>query len=265
MRPKIWLICMLAAGGVGSWLGSGLAMTPQELDAALRRKAPVTVIDIRSPWAYAESHIPGALHIPARIAAKKRLPAFGRVVVCGDGIRTDLTAAAVEALNAVAGIQAEPLEGGFGAWQALNLADTRAPGLARETTRFIVYADFVEALAHNPDAVWVDLRNPDRPGGPPTDLAGRFPRARSIRIPSPPPGRGAGAGVPLGAVLAHQKDQHRNLFVLVDDGDGTAAKAAARLWAAGIRRVVVLAGGETALAGEGRPGSQTIEARQGRP
>src|SRR4030043_401175 len=81
----------------------------------------VTIIDIRALELYREGHIPGAINMPATIISKKKLPPLGTVVVYGDGIRTDLTNGAAEALNAMSGIEAVMLDGGFSAWESLNL------------------------------------------------------------------------------------------------------------------------------------------------
>jgi 3-mercaptopyruvate sulfurtransferase SseA len=56
----------------------------------------------------------------------------------------------------------------------------------------------------------------------------------------------------LDALIREKGTRPGRLFVLIDDGDGTAEEAAHRLKAAGIRRVVILAGGEEALRTEGR-------------
>ena len=49
----------------------------------------------------------------------------------------------------------------------------------------------------------------------------------------------------------------KQVFVLVDSGDGKAEKVARRLHGAGIRQVVILIGGEKILQREGQSGSET--------
>ena len=52
---------------------------------------------------------------------------------------------------------------------------------------------------------------------------------------------------------------HLIQYVMIDDGNGEAEKMAFRLFAAGIRRVAILTGGEQSLVREGSPGFKTIE------
>jgi hypothetical protein len=49
---------------------------------------------------------------------------------------------------------------------------------------------------------------------------------------------------------------------MIDDGNGEAEKMAYRLFAAGIKRVAVLTGGEQTLSREGIPGFKAIEEGQ---
>ena len=51
------------------------------------------------------------------------------------------------------------------------------------------------------------------------------------------------------------------LHVLIDDGDGRAEKLARRLRASGLRRVLLLAGGEEVLIRRGKPGTRKMITR----
>ena len=85
-----------------------------------------------------------------------------------------------------------------------------------------------------------------------TDLASAFPGMRVRRSPF---GQGSGRtamGETPGDEVGGQA--HSEVFVLIDNGDGRAEAMARRLRAAGIKRFVILAGGEEALSREGRPG-----------
>jgi hypothetical protein len=47
---------------------------------------------------------------------------------------------------------------------------------------------------------------------------------------------------------------HRTQYVIIDNGDGQGEKLAHRLFAAGIKRVAILTGGEQILSRDGQPG-----------
>jgi len=275
MSKKVWFCAICIAIGVSATSATSFAVTAQELNERLGRGDKVSIIDIRNKWAFAESHIPGAINIPARIVTTKRLPPLGRVIVCGDGIRTDLTLQSVQALNAKTGIRADMLEGGFGAWDALNLPNTRKSGFGRERLRYLSYQELEKAAGNNPDMVLVDLRRMSEEdetavagtwsrsvrreasrdvGAQITDLSEKFPGLDCIKVDRKLGRAGKAENVSIAGLLGERGAHHRKLYVLIDDGDGVAQKIAHRLKAAGIRRVVILAGGEQILRREGRPG-----------
>ena len=278
MIKKMWIFTICLAIGFSAVPTTGFAITAQQLREMLDRGDKVMIIDIRSKWAYAESHIHGAINIPARIIGMKRLPPLGTVIVCGDGIRTGLTLKAVQALNAKTGIRADMLEGGFGAWDALDLANTRKSGFGRERLHYLSYQELEKAAAENPDIVLIDLRCASdeddtavtgmRSGGALrgasrdiaaklTDLSEKFPGLDCIKLDRKLGRAGKAEDVSIAGLLGGRGAHHRKLYVLIDDGDGVAQKIAHRLKAAGIRRVVILAGGEQILRREGRPGLKT--------
>jgi rhodanese-related sulfurtransferase len=245
-----------AALGFGAWLLSAAvasAIDPAGLQAALERGDTITMIDVRSTTVFQRGHIPGAINVPATLVAEKRLPRLGRVVVYDDGLGRDSSAQrAMVELNKKPGISAELLEGGFAAWQALNGASTKAPGLHPEELHLISFDQLKKAKRD--EMILVDLRKPrlqvrqdaNTPAPPPlTDLASEFPGAQITKSPfNLPQARQSASGQPLPAPV----------LVLVDDGDGAAQETARKLKANGITRVVVLAGGELTLSRGGRPG-----------
>ena len=93
------------------------------------RGADVTIVDIRDRAMYANGHIPGAIHVPfksaARAATLERLPR-GRplIVVCKSGH----TGSMVNAIWNMLGYQALTLKGGMRGW-----ADAHGPVEASET------------------------------------------------------------------------------------------------------------------------------------
>jgi rhodanese-related sulfurtransferase len=199
----------------------------------------ITVVDIRSPIAFKQEHIPGAINIPASLCPLKNLPPLGQVVVCGDGLGTDETEAAA-ALAQKPGLKVDVLEGGFAAWKSSRAFTTRGPGLKAETFNFITYARLKGA---KPDGVvLLDLRKPPAAGARPlTDLSAEFPQMRRAQSRDEA-ARGASGGP--------------SLMVLIDSGDGTAEEEARKLKAGGSHNYVILAGGELILARKGQAGLQ---------
>jgi rhodanese-related sulfurtransferase len=180
---------------------------------------------------------------------------LGKVVVYGSGLGKESVAEAVALLNQKAGIQAEALEGGYAAWLEAQGATTQAKGTHQPTWDIISYADLKKAG----DAVIIDLRKPRRLSrqgidsvtteAPLTDLSKEFPQATISRSPFE---------MPKLRQSANQTGEVRPLIVLVDDGDGsgTAENQAKILRSNGIRRVVVLAGGESIIVRQGKSGLQ---------
>ena len=255
-RTGIGLLCVCWAAG------AALAATPAELTALMAQGERITVVDIRSPGLFQAGHIPGAINVPERVLARKKLPPLGRVVVCGRGLGSEDIAKAVQLLNAKSGIQAEALEGGYAAWQTERGQTTQAAGFQPERLDYIAYADL--SKINSPDVVLVDLRKPNKPvpgrltrqgttaAAPPlTPLSEKFP-GRSV-VSSP-------LAVPAVAARTNGKTSRMGtadpvpMMVLIDNGDGEAEKTARMLRANGIKRVVILAGGEHILARDGAPG-----------
>lgn len=232
------------------------AVTAADLAARLERRESVPVIDVRPAAAYAEAHIPGALHVPAEVVAQRRLPPLGPVVVCGDGIRGAAARRAAEALNAKPGIRAEVLEGGFAVWEASGFPTTRPGGVAAPKVYTLTYDALVEVAAEEPRLFFADLRAGAAASR--TDLAARFPRAR-ILGPGWTASQDGGLQEPALGPLVAAGEEGDALLVLVDDGNGVAEQIARRLKALGVGRVALLAGGELTLRREGLPGLRTVE------
>ena len=238
-----------AALALNSW-----AISPADIQKRLSAGQTITLIDVRSTDLFKQGHIPNALSIPASLVPLKALPPLGQVVVYDDGLGPDTAAAAASALNRKPGITAQVLEGGFAAWQSAKAPTTASRGMQREEFPMITY----DGLKRTPakDVVLVDLRNPAASAGstpqakvipqPLTDLQSEFPGTRVTRSPAD------------SAVLSKTLSADAGkppLLVLVDNGDGVAARAMSRtLKANGVKRFVILAGGEQILARKGQPG-----------
>jgi len=250
----------------GTWLTAALflsflqpvaarAVTPEEFQDAVAQGERITLIDVRNQSQYQEDHIPGAINIPATVVGVKRLPPLGRVVVYGDGIRTDLTGEAVVSLNAKKGIRAEMLEGGFGRWQASRLQTTGKAGLAKTGVRYLSYQELKKASTANPEMVLVDLR--EKGDQVLTDLGEEFPLQSVVGLARGP------KGWDISPCL--EDAVRKMLFVLIDNGKEDSLEVARALTTAGIKRVVALVGGEMSLKRKGVSEKKTVVTTNSQP
>jgi rhodanese-related sulfurtransferase len=239
-RTLFILIGIPALLAVGLLPVSGL--TVSALQEQLAGGGKTTVVDVRSPLAFAQEHIPGAINVPASLCPRINLPRLGLVVVCGDGLGGNAIEAAAAALAKKPGLKVEVLEGGFAAWKSSQGMTTRGSGMKRETFNYISYAHL---KAFNPEGVvLLDLRrqSPSAPQ-PLTDLNAEFPGMKQARSREELPRGGSGAPA---------------LIVLVDNGDGTSEKEARMLKAGGTHSYVILTGGELILSRKGQAGLQRL-------
>lgn len=252
-----WVLRAMLCLTVSATSSALWGMTASELKQQMEEGKSIVVMDVRMNEVFCKGHIPGAINVPASLVPEKKLPPLGKVIVYGDGLTMDAERNAAAVLNAKPGIQAEVLEGGFAAWESAHGQTTHAQGLQLEEIKYITY-DQLKA-ARLSDVTLVDLRTPrtyslqnddkSSPQGTPaalTDLSKEFPKAN---ITTSPFTRTAARQ------SATQESTSTPLMVLIDNGDGAAAMDAARkLKANGVHRVVVLAGGETAVARKGKMG-----------
>lgn len=263
LKPFIVMTLIVLATGLAR---PCLAIDVNGLQRLLARGEKVTVIDVRGREAYAEGHIHGAINIPAAVIDKKALPPIGRVVVCGDGIRENVSREAVSALNAKGGIQAEILEGGFAAWRSGRLPHARRPGMKQARYQYITYDQLRDASGGNERMVLVDVRGRRKPiggmkeqkdGNAQTSLSNlseMFPGTQVLHIVD----QGSGsAGGDEEISLSAFSQESGSVYVIVGIGDGSAHRVARRLHGSGINQVAILIGGERVLEREGRKGART--------
>jgi rhodanese-related sulfurtransferase len=250
----MWKLITWTALGVGA-SNCLSAMTVTELQQQLAKGEKLTVIDVRSPTLFGRGHIPGAINVPAALCPEKNLPPLGKVVVCGEGLGRDTVDSAANALAAKPGITVEMLDGGFVAWESVQALTTKSRGLQPETPNYITYAQLKAAKAD--DLVLVDLRK--RPSAKHklvaneavpssqtlTDLSQEFPGKRVMYT-----------AFEAGARRQLREGSAAPLLVLVDNGDGAAQAMARTLKANGVKRYVILVGGELILARHGQAGLQ---------
>jgi rhodanese-related sulfurtransferase len=263
---KLSMFCIVLCAVFFIGFGSCFGISCEELRGLMDRKEKLTLIDCRDNASFRSGHILGAINIPARLCGIKSLPQVGRIVVYGDGIDELSVHEAVETLNRKPGIQAEMLEGGFLRWEALGYRSTRAKGFREEQLPYVSYEELEKMVLNNPDVVLLDVRNQgaqaehgqstrslhtdipaDIPGAGPTDLTSTFPGARVVRLWSSVNTRGVSSGPQWSGELAVNNGEQSELYVVIDSGDGVAEEIARKLKAAGIRRFVILAGGEESL------------------
>ena len=238
-------------------LGMGRAsygLTPQQLQQMLQKGDKLTLIDIRSGTQYTQGHIQGAINMPGEVLEKKPLPPLGKVIVYGDGINKELSTQALKALNAKPGIQAELLEGGMMAWEGLNQLNTSELGVTGESFHQVSYAE-LEKLAATAEAILVDLRNVSKTR---TNLTQRFPQAVKIDLALSGKMDAQQESRIVAGVLQGKAPNPAKLYVLIDEGDGRSEQAARPLWAAGLKRLAILTGGEFTLQQRGLTGQQTV-------
>lgn len=259
MKPIDRIVCV--TGLMGLLAAPAMALTAAELGALLDEKAPVTLIDVRDASLFQRGHIPNAINVPARVLPLKKLPPLGRVVVYGCGLGQEDMVTALQFLNEKPGIDAERLEGGYAAWEMDRGATTQSAGLHEgDNLNVISYQSLQDLHAEDGNVVLVDLRTPPplaRQGvasseNQPVSLTEKFPGKPVVKSPFEV------AGVPGSGKLARQSDKPLPLMVLIDDGDGKAQEMAQVLKANGVRRVVVLAGGERILERDGAAGLQRM-------
>jgi len=253
-------IALAACCAASAW-----AATTAELQALMDAGEPVTVVDIREENFYRAGHIPNAINVPERVLARKNLPPLGRVVVYGRGLGTEDVQGAVRVLNEKSGIQAETLEGGYAAWEMDRGATTQPPGFQPEQLDYISYQDLLTLTGV--DVVLVDLRKPPKPepgrktrqgtaaeAPPLTSLAEKFPERAVVKSPFEINAVSHRTGGNGRMQRMSSEPERIPVMVLIDSGDGEAEKTARMLRANGIRRVVILAGGEKILERDGAPG-----------
>lgn len=247
---------------------TGYAITSAELRGLMDADESVTVIDVRSENLYSVGHIPNAINIPERVLAFVNLPPIGRVVVYGAGVGTEKMDKAVALLNEKEGITAEALEGGYAAWESAKGTTTQPPGFQPEKLNYVTYQSLEEI--DEPNLVLVDLRKADEvPTGrltrqgeeimesePLTPLAEKFPGRAVVKSPFDVPAvaQSSTGGASGGLQRMSEEPPIPPVMVLIDSGDGSAEKMARMLKANGVRRVIILAGGEEILKRDGEPG-----------
>jgi len=239
MRRTLFILIGLPVMLTLGWF-TAPALTVSELQKQLAGGAKLTVLDIRSPLAFAQEHIPGAINVPASLCPLKQLPPLGKVVICGDGLGRENTEAAAAALAAKPGLQVDILAGGFAGWKNTQALTTRGAGFKRESFNYISY-EHLQTL--KPESVVLyDLRQRVSASSvAQTDLKAEFPGRKQAKGRTEAVQQAAGASA---------------LIVLIDSGDGTAEQEARRLKIGGTHNYVILAGGELILARHGQAGLQ---------
>ena len=90
-----------------------------------------------------------------------------------------------------------------------------------------------------------------------TDLSAVFPGLNTVRMHRKLQSDGREWDISTVTRRGGRDTQYRWLYILIDDGDGEAEKAARILKAAGIKRAAILTGGEQILRRGGSPGLET--------
>ena len=253
MKPALFLASIAAI--------SSFAATPVQLDALMKSGQALTIVDLRSTDDYQRGHITGAINIPHRVIAEKRLPPLGKVIVYCDGLGSTYAAGCVTALNEKPGIQAEALEGGYAGWETFTNVTAEATSVQKQTPRTITYEEL--QVTNGQNVVIVDVR---RDLTPLANAKGETPKEKldlgtfwQKSLPR------ASVTTDAFGQLARLKGGERrfsgapSLIVVIDNDHESAMSTARRIQQSGYKRVVVLAGGEEIIRRDGRAGM----ARQG--
>ncbi|GEB78558.1 MULTISPECIES: rhodanese-like domain-containing protein [Sporolactobacillus] len=89
--------------------------TPEEVELLIRNHAPVSIIDVREPFEFAEGHIPGAKNISVN-GIQNRLDEINKnqehIIVCHSGSRSGVASAILSAN----GFKVKNMTGGMMNW-----------------------------------------------------------------------------------------------------------------------------------------------------
>jgi rhodanese-related sulfurtransferase len=98
---------------------------PFELDGQIKRKEPITIVDVRLPSDFKAGHVPGAINLPQGKWHTLAGLTKDRTAVVYCYSQTCKLAAAAAVEFASAGIPVVEMEGGFEAWEKNQLATER--------------------------------------------------------------------------------------------------------------------------------------------
>ena len=134
-------------------------MSPQRVFSLMKEGSGLWLVDVRGETAFAESHIEGAVHIPAEVMPTKHLPK-GKIIVLVDdtlGLRKGREAAGVLLKNGNEKVFL--LEGGMPAWQ--NEGYPVAGNGQRKAFRGVMPDDIRWAMENRVHLRIFDLRDKD--------------------------------------------------------------------------------------------------------
>ncbi len=260
---KIYSILLCAA----LLAGAANAISPAQLNRQLLSENPPILIDLRSRAAFLAGSLPNAMNMPLREALEK--PFSGSVVFFDDGLGADIAgeAAAAMAVEKSGKVQADRLAGGYAGWCDIHGQTDEPSGLKSILVSYTSYQQLTGPMTANADdIVVIDLR-PEQPAktkaskssatqddllfAENVDLGSELP---SFRISRNLPNIGEKDRRNSSKALSAASGAPSPLYVLIDSGDGSAAKTALKLKAAGHSRVTILAGGETIIKRRGKAG-----------
>ncbi len=248
---------ILALGAVAPFALCAQMISVEELANEMVGDTPPVLIDIRRSHSYEKGHIPGAINLPMPLIESRRLPRLGDVIVYCDGLAEFDVVEAMNLLREKPGLEPRALRGGFAAWETRSGVTTASSGFDAASDGGITY-ETLESVQGRGTVIY-DLRQGD--GG--SVLKEHFPQARVVKgDPLKKLAASSGGGgtqkVAVGEegnpLLREVALDSSEIVVLIDDDGKSATEAARRLRAGGLKRVVVLTGGDQIVTLEGRSG-----------
>jgi len=183
-------------------------ITPQRVHAMVKEGSGLWLVDVRSPVAFEQSHIEGAVNIPAELLTVKNLPKNKIIVLADDSLGLKNARVGAETLLKKGSEKIFILEGGIPVWQAeaLPLVGTRS-----DSFRQVMWDDLAWARSNRVALRLFDLRDvQERSRGPvegARELAGASLAERlknltaALRTASSPKGLAGKLEKPLPVVL----------------------------------------------------------------
>lgn len=212
-----------------------------ELQKDRKASKGMTLIDIRQPYEYAKGHIPGAINIPVHTLKVRRLPKFTNVIIYGDGLSAEKVNTALAEIDSQLGIEPKNLEGGFSSWQKNKVMSNN---LSANTLSFkeLMLADIKEMADAGQSMILISLKDQSNDEIK-VNLSSYFPMLTIVVAELVEGGVKDPHAFSSFQLPSHYTVSPKQLYIVIDEGNGEASKFILRLKGLGAEKVAVLSGG----------------------